>query len=476
MSRNCHLIIGNGFNLALKEAIQNNFDIKLSYKDIIKGILDKIKINLKKDDEKNKLSYQKLYNFIDKNKKLNDVEWLLIILENSVDCLKSTRTIFCTVKHGSFDIIKQDILLLKKLFIEVITDKNYHPKWDSIFNSKNDTQLNKCAKNLQLFYRIFTINYDLILYWLMNNKKLLFSKNNNKGFKDGFSTKIKYKKNNLDEQIKNYLANISSERIDARIFYLHGAIHLLRQITEENLGSTYKIVRGYYRVEEIKSIEKFNNIELIGNKTIFVFKKNNGWDYKEKCGLKKLIKDNNKEVDFNNQGIRDLRKNLIKLLERNNGSKDYLNLLELRQILLKTYENFDHLIVLGGAKEKTNQIFNNYYLHKCYGKLNNSNGTYVVYGCNLTGNSSSPVADNHIWRQVIKNSKKLFIGLYVESNSNLTEETQKLKKKFRSLKDKDKLKEIYCFDSKKINIWKDDFKKLINETTVDDLNITKIDI
>ena len=60
-------------------------------------------------------------------------------------------------------------MLLKKEVIKVMTDSSFHPQWKSIFK-ENASFVKKCGENIKPFKRVYTINYDLILYWLLCNE------------------------------------------------------------------------------------------------------------------------------------------------------------------------------------------------------------------------------------------------------------------------------------------------------------------
>lgn len=191
---NHYLIIGNGFNLALNALNEKSFEVKLSYKEIITGIQERIN---------NHPQYHKINDFIKKNEHINDVEYMLWILESSKSCLPMDSGIYCKLNSNEDvkELLDNDIKNLRDIFIEVITDNKNHPDRNQIINNNNDKYIEICKENLKPFHRIFTINYDLILYWLLNHTNLFSSEKNPHGFKDGFS-RSPYGTQNLSIQKK----------------------------------------------------------------------------------------------------------------------------------------------------------------------------------------------------------------------------------------------------------------------------------
>lgn len=111
MGKNDHLIIGNGFNLALKDLIgqRTDFNINLDYKSLINGIKNK----LQNDSDQ-------LKNFIDRAEEqhsIQDVEFLLYILEASEKFLPHEKGIYIKYEDNEYQLIQDDIKKLKQYFI-----------------------------------------------------------------------------------------------------------------------------------------------------------------------------------------------------------------------------------------------------------------------------------------------------------------------------------------------------------------------
>jgi hypothetical protein len=242
-----HILFGNGFNLALQGL--SHFNIKLDYNSIVSEVIKKTKTG----SNLNKFLSQGALNADDK---LSDIEKLLGILQYSVACLKYDRDIYATPISNYESLLQSDISELKKIVIEVLTDGSVHPQWSEIFNDKNNEYVLNCSQNLKNFQRIYTINYDLILYWLLAQTELL------KTFKDGFSDRDVLKPKTSEEKLIENLFGFSSNNNLESIIFLHGALHLLRQGR-----NAYKIVRGQAdmslaKIKELllKYLSEFDNM------------------------------------------------------------------------------------------------------------------------------------------------------------------------------------------------------------------------
>ena len=125
-----------------------------------------------------------------------DYELVISKLKDSMDIARYlNQKFFAKELSNHINLIKKDL---------VYTISNKHPK--SQF-SITDRAKNNTATFLFNFKNIFTLNYDLLLYWvLMHSKSKLYD--------DGFT-----KRTNYDCIWKN-------SRRKQNIFYLHGALHL----------------------------------------------------------------------------------------------------------------------------------------------------------------------------------------------------------------------------------------------------------
>lgn len=222
------IFIGNGFNLALKKHMPDA-EIHLDYKSIFNETLSRLDKNLKILNKEGHALYSHLHDFLKKaeDMKQYNLEYLLLILKNSNECFKFSTEHYCSLTNNYEFLLSEHKKLLKNTVIKILTDHKFHPEYMNIINEKNNKYIACCSNNLKLFDRIFTINYDLILYWILNNQKL--TKEN---FKDGFSLK---KQDFINSENLN-MFNISNQ--NTNFLYLHGALHLLA-----HQNRAYKIVK-----------------------------------------------------------------------------------------------------------------------------------------------------------------------------------------------------------------------------------------
>lgn len=462
--KNTHLIIGNGFNLALKELLElsNGFNIRLGYQDIIKDIKQKLERE------------SSLRKFIEKaeNQGICDVEFFLHILESSEKFLPYENEIYIEYQEKQYSLIREDIKKLKDAFIDVITDENNHPEWSSIFgNSSHTDMLETCARNLQKFDRVFTINYDLILYWLMNNQNILKTKRNpGAHFVDGFRNKKSLKPTDIALEFNNHLAGCFTENIKINLFYLHGAIHFLKRLSPDDPESTYKVIKGYYDSEICNDVQGLHSRELQSDKIILLAReKEKGWYFKTKTRGEGYFKDQFPEELSRLEGkkektIKHIAKEIIveKLFQE--GTNE-MRLINLREVLKQSLNElgFDNLIILeGGSEKKINRIFDNIYLRKCYDKLLTTHGKIVIYGCNILKDGSNEISDQHIWKRIIANSQEIFLSVYPKDD-NMELLVNQIMNFFKQMKVRKKEIKINFFDSREINIWREDFQQILNK-------------
>ena len=242
-----NILLGNGFNLALLPPE----DIKLGYENILNECISRVDGQLKTFLEQAK------------NDNLVDLEQLLQILVSSKNCLPHVQPMYSSlVDHGK-ESLESDISMLKNTIIDILTDEKFHPAPSKIFIDKSD-YVNTCIANLKVTDRIFTTNYDLILYWLINNPDKSGYKLISK-FKDGFLPDEKYKielqeiKSEGFAEAKKHLYGFPSTNNGVNVMFLHGALHIL-----SCMNRAYKIVKASetLRLSEIKQKLQENYSEL----------------------------------------------------------------------------------------------------------------------------------------------------------------------------------------------------------------------
>lgn len=180
-----HILLGNGFSIA---SGQGQFSYKL-LADMAGGISEKSKDLLSKSCN-------------------GDFERAILFLEQAADVAKIYGH-----KEQAEEYNKESKSLREDL-ISVV--RKVHPKYRSDIN---ESSYEACGKFLKNFSNVFTVNYDLILYWTLLKIG---------GFSDGFGLDLhstKYRKFNIGAICNTY--------------YLHGALHLF----DEN-GETIKRKRG----------------------------------------------------------------------------------------------------------------------------------------------------------------------------------------------------------------------------------------
>lgn len=96
-----------------------------------------------------------------------------------------------------------------RILLETISKT--HPDLPSTIE---DTKYKNCEDFLGNFEGIYTINYDLLLCWVINNSKTLPTK-----FNDGFGNRSDNNQDFVEWQL--------GDDIKANLLYLHGAMHIL---------------------------------------------------------------------------------------------------------------------------------------------------------------------------------------------------------------------------------------------------------
>ena len=183
-----HLVLGNGFSVALFPKIFN-----------YKVLAEKIK------SEKIKNLFTQF--------KTNDFEYVLREVTRALKVIKSYKNTKVLLKE-----ISQDIKDLKKTLIDIITIS--HPETPSAIT---EAQYISCYEFLKYFEKgkKYTFNYDLILYWVYMH----FLDDNEFRLKsdDGFRHPVG------DESIVTW--EIGQEH-KQNLYYLHGALHIFSDDSE----------------------------------------------------------------------------------------------------------------------------------------------------------------------------------------------------------------------------------------------------
>ena len=221
---NRHLLLGNGFSMA--------YDSKrFSFTSLLQSAVEKKLI--RETDSMYKV-------FEEFNTK--DFEEVIKLLETSVRVLKH----YGIVGEEDEQKILSDSGSLKNHLVEIIT--NNHP--EKITNI-SDAEFENSINFIKDFKSIYTLNYDLLLYWtcmklkvLVDNKKI---KDSSLVVSDGFCSSG----NNGDDYV--IYANDSS--VQQNIFFLHGGLHIFDK-QNEIIKNTYCRTDKPLKEQTLENLDK----------------------------------------------------------------------------------------------------------------------------------------------------------------------------------------------------------------------------
>jgi hypothetical protein len=189
-----HLLLGNGFSMSYNKD-------RFSFTSLLDSAVSKGYI------KKSSAIYEIFKEFDTK-----DFEEVIKLLESSVKVLKK----YGVLHRSNEKEILDDSIALKKHLVEIIT--NNHPA--KITDVLEEEYLN-CANFIKYYERVYTLNYDLLLYWttikLMDFISESKIEQSNLDTSDGFHEDDEFGK----EYVK--FGNDSSKQ---GIFHLHGALHI----------------------------------------------------------------------------------------------------------------------------------------------------------------------------------------------------------------------------------------------------------
>lgn len=203
-SSNCkkrHLLLGNGFSIACRPDI-------FVYKRLFEQA-DFSKLSTTSKDVFEHLGTQ-------------DFEKVIKILRESSVALKAYQDAPKKLR----DALQKDADGLRELLVQTIAQS--HPEQPSDIS---DNEFTSCRRFLSNFNNIYTLNYDLLLYWTLMHVDEITKVNADDGFR---------KPENND--FSSYVTWDSSNTYDQNIYYLHGALHLfdsdieIKKFTWSNTG------------------------------------------------------------------------------------------------------------------------------------------------------------------------------------------------------------------------------------------------
>lgn len=224
-----NLLLGNGFSIA--------FDInRFSFTNLLQSAVENSIIE--KDSE--------LYTIF-KSLGTSDFENVIRLLESSSEVL----SIYNPESKNIIDKLKLDAQSLKSHLVDIVT--NNHP-----INATKipEEEYFNCIAFIKRFDRIFTLNYDLLLFWVLmkfneleEQDKFISDKDCRLKVSDGFGNS-EYGDNDTYVIYKN---NDSS--FYQTIHYLHGALHIFDK-ESEIIKNTYSRTEKTLKQQTLDNLEK----------------------------------------------------------------------------------------------------------------------------------------------------------------------------------------------------------------------------
>lgn len=220
-----NLLLGNGFSIAQTEGA-------FTYKNLLE-------VSDIRNDSKIRKVFDKL--------KTVDFERIIFALENAAIVAKEYNNTALSKT------LEADAVIVRNKLINAI--RKVHPQ---NFTAIPETQIKACALFLNDYKNIYTLNYDLLLYWVQLHAG---------GFNDGFG---------LGEEHNNFRGPFDVEA-HCNIYNLHGGLHLFLKSSrklekriangKDLLDSIESVITNDKRmplfVAEASSDEKINRIESV---------------------------------------------------------------------------------------------------------------------------------------------------------------------------------------------------------------------
>lgn len=149
--------------------------------------------------------------------------------EEVLRALKSVEAVapYYGVSAPTLGSVRQDQELIRRALVDALASS--HPAGPHEITT---SEFQGCAAFLQHFREIYTLNYDLLLYWTVLNQRL------DGVFRDGFGEP--------ETENADYVEWALGQEIKANVHYLHGALHLfaagsrVRKVSWCRTGKTLK--------------------------------------------------------------------------------------------------------------------------------------------------------------------------------------------------------------------------------------------
>jgi len=182
---NRHLLLGNGFSIACRPSI-------FTYKKIFEQA----------DFSELSSSVRNVFTSLD----TQDFEKVIKVIRDASLLLKAYDMVPGTV----IETLRTDADKLRELLVQTIATS--HPSWPG---ELSESEYVSCYKFLRNFKSIYTLNYDLLLYWVLMH----FEANEPYSPDDGF----RKPEDNYDAE---YVTWEPWNTYSQNTFYLHGALHI----------------------------------------------------------------------------------------------------------------------------------------------------------------------------------------------------------------------------------------------------------
>jgi len=213
-----HVLLGNGFSMSYDSA-------RFSFTTLLESAVEKGVIE--RDSYIYKV-FQKLEtaDFESVMRALKDAEQILEVYEGDEEKRQQMRA---------------DSEALKGYLVQIVT--NNHPEKST---SLLEEEKAACLDFLSNFDKIYTLNYDLLLYWSTMQDQSATS--------DGFS--------NTESSVNEGYVVYSNSRMPMRVYYLHGALHYFDADSE--------IIKKTYNNTDVPLVEQVRESLDEGKYPIFV--------------------------------------------------------------------------------------------------------------------------------------------------------------------------------------------------------------
>ncbi|MES2185415.1 MAG: DUF4917 family protein [Pseudomonadota bacterium] len=186
-----HLLLGNGFSIALRP---NIFQYARLYE----------QANFSQLSPTSKLAFEAL--------RTQDFERVIKALRDA----KSVMSAYGGVEQSTLDSLLKDANGLRELLVQTIASS--HPAWPGEVTEEEYTA---CRTFVGNFHTVYTLNYDLLLYWVHMHTP----EGERPSSDDGF-------RKSQDDFDAGYVVWDSSQSHEQNTFFLHGALHIFDAETE----------------------------------------------------------------------------------------------------------------------------------------------------------------------------------------------------------------------------------------------------